>query len=456
MANQYQCWQCPKCNSIELPTAVFCSQCGQKFQNSSFYSVKHNNKNIKQLVGAGIVGGLLVLALGAFVALVSISKNERPAPYSTKLQPSPEVTPELISAFPDSKPTFEGKVVGVSDGDTITVLDKNNQQIKIRLEGIDAPESSQDFGEKAKQNLSDLIYGKVVQVFSSKKDKYGRTVGKILLGGRDINLEQIKSGFAWHYKDYAAEQSEADRTLYADAEAKAKGAKLGLWILPNPTPPWSFRKGASINPADADKIFGNKNSFIYHWAGCPGFTKISKKNRVVFNSTAEAEDAGYRPAENCSTPKPEPETEKIFDENLEVQNFEPQSEDLIVVQTTPAPKRLYSEAPKTETAPRPVYVPTPTYSYPRETETTERSATATALCADGTYSYSLNNRGTCSHHGGVSVWLNGSGSRGSSSYSPRSPSTESYRPKDVYVRGYTRKDGTYVQPYYRSRPRRKN
>jgi len=84
-----------------------------------------------------------------------------------------------------------GRVVGVSDGDTITVLDAGQRQHKIRLDGIDAPESSQDFGKRAKQSLSDLVFGKSVTVIGNKTDRYGRTVGKVLCDGRDVNLEQI-------------------------------------------------------------------------------------------------------------------------------------------------------------------------------------------------------------------------------------------------------------------------
>jgi endonuclease YncB( thermonuclease family) len=87
--------------------------------------------------------------------------------------------------------TITGKVVAIADGDTLTVLDASNRQHKIRLDGIDAPESSQDWGSRAKQSLSDLVFGKTVTVISSKKDRYGRTLGKVMLDKRDINLEQI-------------------------------------------------------------------------------------------------------------------------------------------------------------------------------------------------------------------------------------------------------------------------
>jgi endonuclease YncB( thermonuclease family) len=102
-------------------------------------------------------------------------------------------TPTLIS---DNEPTWQpqtitGKVVGVSDGDTITILDSGNRQHKIRLEGIDAPESNQGYGSRAKQSLSDLVFGKTVTVTISKKDKYGRVLGKVTFDFKNINREQI-------------------------------------------------------------------------------------------------------------------------------------------------------------------------------------------------------------------------------------------------------------------------
>jgi endonuclease YncB( thermonuclease family) len=136
---------------------------------------------------------------------------------------------------------LNGRVVGVADGDTVTVLDASRQQHKIRLMGIDAPEKKQAFGNKSKQALSDLVFNKQVSVEFSKTDRYGRTIGKILVDGLDANLEQVKKGMAWHYKQYQKEQSSVDRTAYAKAEELAKAEKLGLWFDPSPTPPWDFR-----------------------------------------------------------------------------------------------------------------------------------------------------------------------------------------------------------------------
>jgi endonuclease YncB( thermonuclease family) len=138
--------------------------------------------------------------------------------------------------------TLNGRVVSVVDGDTVTVLDANDTQHRIRLEGIDAPESHQAFGEQSRQSLAGMISGKEVTVNYQKTDQYGRLVGKILFDGRDINLEQVKAGMAWHYKFYENEQTPEDRELYAKAEETARSARRGLWQDPNPVEPYQFRK----------------------------------------------------------------------------------------------------------------------------------------------------------------------------------------------------------------------
>ena len=138
--------------------------------------------------------------------------------------------------------TLQGKVMGVADGDTITVLDATNTKHKIRLQGIDAPEKAQAFGQKSKQSLSQLVYNKQVTVEYQKKDKYGRTLGKVLLNGTDVCLEQIKLGMAWHYKQYKSDQPKEDRETYAQAELEARTKTVGLWKDKNATPPWEFRK----------------------------------------------------------------------------------------------------------------------------------------------------------------------------------------------------------------------
>jgi endonuclease YncB( thermonuclease family) len=147
----------------------------------------------------------------------------------------------FLSNFAFAK-TIEGLVVGVADGDTITVLDQQKNTYKIRLQGIDAPEKKQAFGEKSKQSLHDLVHGKQVHIEYDKEDKYGRTVGKVTLGDLDVCLQQLVLGMAWHYKKYQNEQPASDRTVYSDTELKSKSLKLGLWADDTPMPPWEFRK----------------------------------------------------------------------------------------------------------------------------------------------------------------------------------------------------------------------
>src|SRR2546421_3171356 len=154
----------------------------------------------------------------------------------------PEPPPVVQSKRTNSAEAMTGRVVRIADGDTVTVLDAMNTQHRIRLQGIDAPESHQAFGTQSKKNLSDLIFDKEVTVVYDKIDQYGRLVGKIIFAGRDINLEQVKAGMAWHYKQFEREQSPEDRELYAQAEDQARSARRGLWVDANPIEPGEFRR----------------------------------------------------------------------------------------------------------------------------------------------------------------------------------------------------------------------
>lgn len=132
-------------------------------------------------------------------------------------------------------------MVGVSDGDTITVLDGLHAQHRIRLAGIDAPEKAQPYGDASKRHLSDMVFGESVTVDYEKHDLYGRIVGKILKDGHDASLEQLRVGLAWHYKQYQREQSREDRSAYAEVEHEAQQVHAGLWRDPAPVPPWTWR-----------------------------------------------------------------------------------------------------------------------------------------------------------------------------------------------------------------------
>lgn len=144
--------------------------------------------------------------------------------------------------------TLTGYVVGISDGDTITVLDTRNRQIKVRLAGIDAPEKGQAFGDRSKQHLASLIFNQNVTVEWVKQDRYSRTVGKVLVNGKDANLEQIKVGMAWWYEKYRKEQSVPDQEIYHAAEMAAKQQRMGLWRDENPIPPWDWRHAGTASP----------------------------------------------------------------------------------------------------------------------------------------------------------------------------------------------------------------
>ncbi len=137
---------------------------------------------------------------------------------------------------------LEGKVVTVADGDTVTILTAERVQTRVRLVGIDAPERGQSFGTRARLALAALAYQRQVTVEYKKKDRYGRILGKLLVNGMDANLEQIKSGMAWHYKPNPRDLSPPDRIRYAQAELEAQAAGRGLWSDRHAVAPWDFRK----------------------------------------------------------------------------------------------------------------------------------------------------------------------------------------------------------------------
>lgn len=130
---------------------------------------------------------------------------------------------------------FTGKVVSISDGDTLSVL-RDHEQINVRLVEIDAPEMGQPYGTRSKQTLAAYVFGQDVRVAEHGKDRYGRVLGRVFLGGMDVNAEMVRQGMAWVYRKYAT-----DSTLYA-LEAEARDQLRGLWGDPDPMPPWEWRR----------------------------------------------------------------------------------------------------------------------------------------------------------------------------------------------------------------------
>ena len=132
---------------------------------------------------------------------------------------------------------LKGKAVKIADGDTFTLLVNGHDQVKIRIDGIDAPEKGQAFGNRAKEYLSSMIWEKELTVSVTKKDRYGRSISKVSTPSiTDVGLEMIKAGFAWQYRDYNNEKA------YADAESLARHNKKGLWLDNNTKRPQDFRK----------------------------------------------------------------------------------------------------------------------------------------------------------------------------------------------------------------------
>lgn len=229
---------------------------------------------------------------------------------------NPVYAPSTTSLAPSAASSrLVGLVVSVTDGDTIDILDEQHVSSRVRLQAIDAPEKRQAFSNLARKKLATLVGGKTVLVEWHKHDQHGRIVGKVFSDSRDICLEQIRAGLAWHYTEFENEQSEVDRRSYAEAEQAARSQRLGLWRDPAQIQPWLFRhhnptgefdyepprqhKSATATTETEGSIRGNRNSMIYHWPGCPNYDDIAPRNRVPFRTREEAERAGYRAARNC-------------------------------------------------------------------------------------------------------------------------------------------------------------
>ena len=209
------------------------------------------------------------------------------------------------------KSTFTAEVVGVSEGDLISVkLDEGF--ISVRLVEVDSPEIRQTFGRQARNFTRDLIAGKKVTIIVKMVDRYKRIIGEVVLpDGRSLNQEVVRWGYAWHYKA----DPKPSKTL-SKLEYNAWQKNLGLWIDSDPVPPWKFRGGGSSHEppvssaqVDYDEIFnygliGDPKTLRYQWPACKNYKSLPPEERIVFTNKVQAEGMGYQADNNCSSNNP--------------------------------------------------------------------------------------------------------------------------------------------------------
>lgn len=198
--------------------------------------------------------------------------------------------------------TITGTVVSVADGDTITILTKQNKKLKIRFHGIDTPEKKQAYGQQAKKYTASKVAGKIVTIRPETTDKYGRTVATVFVNGSNLNEQIVADGYGWVYRKYCKQSYCKD---WLKLEENAKSFYFGLWADPNPVPPWEWRKAKrnSSNNRSSNVVgglgiyHGNARSKALHGVGCKYYN--CKNCTVVFKSVQAGVNAGYRPHYEC-------------------------------------------------------------------------------------------------------------------------------------------------------------
>lgn len=354
----------------------------EELQKSAGGKPKIKLKKSLVAVSLAILIGAMLAVLSGFTGINGSSKegqdkNEQ-APLTDKsLAPDSRYS---AASNPAGKNSVEGEVVDVGSGDTITIADKNNREYKIKLEGIDAPELEQDFGPEAQKNLFTLIFGKTVQVILQKPGADGFTIGKVLLNGKNVSLEQLKAGLAWHDKNVALDQSDND--LYAQTETNPKRNGFGLWSAANPLPPWEYRNKSNNhtqneNQAVASETNGEVLKAVPNVELKPKTTIVQETGNTTESQTASIETAPS-PAYIKSLPSIEPTPSIKSPTSVGISPPLPSRKVLTVVSTG------------YENKPTPI------------------SRTATTRCSDGTLSYSANQSEICAGHGGVANRLDGS------------------------------------------------
>lgn len=206
----------------------------------------------------------------------------------------------ILTLSPCHAESFIGKCVGIYDGDTIRV-EYEGEDYDIRLDGVDCPEENQSFHKEARQFTSDLLSGKDILVELIDEDQYGRCIARVKIGYRDLSLELVRAGLAWHYKKYSSDPA------IAQAEEEAKKKKKGIWSMENPVAPWEHRQMVfnhmmppipAESPAENEQImYITVHGECYHLETCPSMTGESKAIPLE-----EAIKQGYRPCRICNPP----------------------------------------------------------------------------------------------------------------------------------------------------------
>jgi endonuclease YncB( thermonuclease family) len=249
------------------------------------------------------------------------------SPTASRLALSIFLATRLATAVLGQELVIQGRVVGVTDGDTLKVLVADQKLLRVRLAFCDAPEKKQAFGSRAKQAMSELVFGKDIDLRPHVIDRYGRTVAQVGVDGKDVGLEMVRRGLAWVYELYITEASSEVQETYRKAQEEAKANRQGLWSNPNSIPPWIFRdlakahqeqaiasnwieahqKSADPNtpsprlaspipsesPLNPDDVWVNTKSGKY-WK--PGSAYYAKTKRGEYMTEKEAVQEGYRAA----------------------------------------------------------------------------------------------------------------------------------------------------------------
>jgi endonuclease YncB( thermonuclease family) len=352
--------------------------------------------------------------------------------------------PVLINAG-----VLKGKVVGVIDGDTVTVLVESKAQKQIRIKGIDAPEKEQLFGNNAREYLTNILLNKKIIVEYSTLNVERQILGKIILDGKDIGLGMIESGFAWFCEEHKSELTEEEISLYSLSQSKAQSNTLGLWQNPNPTSPWKFReqteKKSLVQPSSS--IFSIKNL-------------TGKVTEILSGTRISVMKSGQSKIEVCISNLEVPENGQPY-ADLAQQHLK----DLLIEQSIRIELKSFVE--ENNCLLGDVYLnnininlqmvrdgvgwSNKDYYYPEGYYTFESAEKAARS----------EKRGIWQDEFPTPPWIfreqfyndnNSIYPSSSSGYIGNSSGTGSNTNKTVQVRGYYRQDGTYVRPYTRSAP----